>query len=322
MSVPLRIAAAALFGALVLPPAALAGPSPSGVNLAAADGYNLVTFSGATLSDSDIEGTAAVGGNATFDSYSIGDQAGISNPLTAAFVVGGNLTAGNGNVFEGSIYVAGTYSGPGYSLDSAPGSVTEPSLGSAGIPFDFGAAQMALKADSHQDSLLAANGTAISHFSTLTLTGTSAGLNVFDLTDAELASDTTLDIDAPTGSQVLINVSGATDTFSDLGYNGTFSDDADILYNFYQATTLSMVGIGVEGSVLAPGAAVNFTSGQLNGELIAYSFTGGGELHAHSFDNRPSGPPSVPDGGGTALMLVAALAGSFVAAGRRVSATV
>jgi len=47
-----------------------------------------------------------------------------------------------------------------------------------------------------------------------------------------------------------------------------------------------MVAIGIEGSILAPKANVNFSSGQMNGQLVAKSFTGGGELHNYGFNNQ------------------------------------
>jgi choice-of-anchor A domain-containing protein len=59
------------------------------------------------------------------------------------------------------------------------------------------------------------------------------------------------------------------------------TDASDIIWNFYNATTLSF-GSEFGGSVIAPDAAVT-NSNPIDGDLIAASFTGGGELHNYPF---------------------------------------
>jgi hypothetical protein len=55
----------------------------------------------------------------------------------------------------------------------------------------------------------------------------------------------------------------------------------DTLWNFYNATTLTL-GSEFVGTVLAPGAAVSNGS-PIDGDLIAASFSGTGELHNYAF---------------------------------------
>ena len=274
------------------------------VTLPDAGSYNLITWSDATLQNSDIQGTVAVGGNATFSSYSIGGSANNASPTDPSFVVNGNLTAGNGQVYNGSIYVGGNYSGPGYNLNTAPGSVTQTGMGSA-VPFNFAVAQSALTASSATYGATAATGSSLLQSSTLTLTGLDPTLNIFNITAAQLMSASTLQINVASGSHVLVNVSGNSATFANMGILGTASA-TNTLFNFYQATTLLLSGIGVEGSILAPLANVNFTSGQMNGQLIANSFTGPGELHNHPFGNQTN-PPTVPDSAATILLFLCSL---------------
>jgi choice-of-anchor A domain-containing protein len=57
-----------------------------------------------------------------------------------------------------------------------------------------------------------------------------------------------------------------------------------VLFNFYQATTLRFEGVGIEGSVLAPNAKVEFSNGNINGVLAVGSLAGPGENHEHPFD--------------------------------------
>jgi choice-of-anchor A domain-containing protein len=60
-------------------------------------------------------------------------------------------------------------------------------------------------------------------------------------------------------------------------------DRRHVLYNFYQATNLTLSNIGVEGSILAPRAMISFPTGSLWGQLIGNSFTGAGELDQAMF---------------------------------------
>jgi choice-of-anchor A domain-containing protein len=282
------------------------------LSLSEAQDFNLLTWGNASLINSDTEGRVAVGGSAIFSSYSIGTHATNPTPTTASFIVAGDLAAGHGQVFNGSILVGGTYSGPGYALNSAAGSVTQFGMGSA-VPFDFGAAKTALTAKSLAFGSEAETGTSILQWSTLTLTGSNADVNVFNVTAAELANASSIVLNATAGSRVLINVSGASATFSNKGLHG-FTPTLTV-FNFYEATVLNMAGIGVEGSILAPRADVSFVSGQMNGQLIANSFSGAswgvGELHNHPFNNQTPPPVSVPDGASTGLLVIGALVGAM-----------
>lgn len=279
--------------------------APITLNLSEAQDYNLLVWGNATLLNSDTEGRVAVGGNASFSSYSVGTHVPAGNPLGGNLVVGGNLTAGHGQVYNGSIYVGGTYNGPGYALNSAPGSITSTGLGAVGLPFDFADAQSALTAKSQTYGTAAANGSAQLQWSTLTLTGTDDSLNIFNITSAMLNSASTLVLNVAASSHALINVSGAAASFSNMGLFGVTSTHT--LFNFHEATSLAMSGIGVEGSILAPLADVSFISGQMNGQLIAKSFAGAqwgvGELHHHPFNNQPETSVPVPDTASTGLLL-------------------
>lgn len=288
--------------------------SAGSIGLSEAGGFNLLVWKNATLLNSDTEGSVAVGGNASFNAYSIGTKSPVTNSGTGVFVVGGSLTANNGQVSSGSVYVGGTYSGPGYNLTSAAGSGVYSGLGAGGLPFNFASAQTALSGKSTAYAGFTANGLAQMNYSTLTLTGTDTGLNVFNITAGELASASGLAINAAAGSHVLINVSGSVADFSSKGIWGTF-DRTQTLFNFYEATSLEMKSIGIEGSILAPFADVKFWSGQMNGQLIANSFSGEtwgvGEMHQHPFVDQPSSQPpqGVPDAGSTGLLAILALAG-------------
>jgi choice-of-anchor A domain-containing protein len=158
----------------------------------------------------------------------------------------------------------------------------------------------------------------------LMLNGTDANLNVFYLSGALLGqiggveadySDGggTFNFNVPIGSSVIINVDGVDVDFGHPGNFGFVCNGQDcaanaatnILFNFYQATTLQTQT--VFGSILAPLADITFTNGYIAGSVIANSIGGPayttGEFHSELFAGRTSVPaPSA------ALVLILGLA--------------
>ncbi|MDQ8187839.1 choice-of-anchor A family protein [Pelagicoccus sp. SDUM812002] len=290
------------------------------INLSEAGGYNLITWGDATLKNSDTEGRVAVGGNASFGSYSVGTSTFADDPARAQLTVGGNLDgSGGGQVYNGSIYVGGNYTSPGYNLHSAPGSSIQSNLGKGNLPFDFDAAQAALLAKSTNWGSLDSTGSAQMQWGTLTLEGINSGLNIFNIDSATLSAAHTFKIFVPSGAKALINISGTIAEMGNMGFFGTHTAD-NTLFNFFEADELTMLGIGVTGSILAPGADLNFASGQVDGQVIANSFKGAqwstGEMHNVLFNGDPGEKIRVPDTGSTLALLAAALVG-IVAVSRK-----
>jgi choice-of-anchor A domain-containing protein len=260
-------------------------------NLGVANGYNLFSLSNLTAT-SDSEGSVASGGNVTFTSYSVGSKIGSD----AKLVVNGNLTwstggtVGNPSSPDGSIYVGGTCSLPKWSVGYSH-------LYTGQDEVDFAAASAYLNQASTSWSQLKSNGTAVNDWGTLTLTGTDTNLNVFTLTSADLARSkmSSMNIIAPEGSTVLINVSG--DSVEMKNFSTTLSGITQnkLLFNFYDATTFTLSGCTFEGSILAPEAAMNFVSGNMNGTLIDYTHKGGGEMHNYLFTGNLPSVSSVPE---------------------------
>lgn len=277
------------------------------LDISEAAGYNLLTWGKGVLKNSSTEGRVAVGGKVELEGYSIGNKADSSDSAAGSLIVGNKLTAKHGQVSNGSIYVGGKYDGPNYDLNSARGSVTESKLGKENLMLDFAAVQASLTAKSNNWGKALANGTSMFEYSTLTLLGSNGSLNIFNIDSEMLEMTRTLNLFVPNLARVLINVSGRKVDFSNKGLGAGF-DPRNTLFNFYEATKLTMNGIGIEGSILAPNANVIFKSGQMKGQLIAKSFKGSGSLHDYAFNNDEP-MANVPDTGSTAWMGIFALVG-------------
>ena len=204
--------------------------------------------------NTDSAGNIAAGGNVSLQNYSVasgiaGNPSASPNP--ARLVVGGNLTAVNGGVGQGqngALYVGGTTSLTSF---TATGGLFAQSL------VNFSAAQTQYQNLSTAWGGLAATGASTLQFGTLTLTGANSGLNVFSLAAADLTGSNTVNINAPTGSTVLINVTGNNAVFQNgqVFLNGISS--AYVMYNFINATSVNLAGSkNPMGSILAPLAGV------------------------------------------------------------------
>jgi choice-of-anchor A domain-containing protein len=119
----------------------------------------------------------------------------------------------------------------------------------------------------------------------IVLYGTSATVNVFNITQAEFQNNNNLDIEVPTGSTVIINVAGTSDTLQrNIYFQGNTVTDANagyILFNFPNATAVGIDG-QFDGTLLAPYASLSGGS-QMGGTFIAASIGGTGEVHYDAF---------------------------------------
>jgi choice-of-anchor A domain-containing protein len=177
---------------------------------------------------------------------------------------------------------------------------TTVSIGGAGAPcgtwkakpVDFPAVEAKLKEYSAAFKAYPANGTVVANGG-LTFTGTNATLNVFNVTAAQLGSASQLKFSAPDKSSIIVNVSGTTVLWAGAGFilpdggascrGGTSAWCHRILYNMYEATTLQLSGIGVQGSILAPFATMDGGGGNVDGQLIVEYLKGGIEYHPYFF---------------------------------------
>ncbi|MEO1367069.1 MAG: choice-of-anchor A family protein, partial [Acidobacteriota bacterium] len=239
--------------------------------------FNLFVFGDLIQSYTDVEGRVAVGGAAQFQSYEVGNRLTAVAGDLGSLVVGGSVTFSDGTVRAGDLVHGGA--AQLVRVNIPDGQLTQAS------PIDFAAERTRYESMSLALAAAEVNGvTDVKPWGAITLTGTDAELNVFGLPSSDLASSVGLTIDVPAGSTALVNVDGAAVTMQNFGFflqNGAGRER--VVFNLHGATSLTMQGIGVQGSILAPFAAVQFSNGDVDGSLVAASFQGSGHLNHHPF---------------------------------------
>jgi len=241
--------------------------------LGAATPFNVFVTGDAYLQGSDSEGALAVGGNATLRNYSVGATLPNSNGTRNVLVVGGNLTFTSGAIQNGNA----VYGDVGMLTN-----VIFPQGGSAqqGSVLDFGAATTQLRGLSTYYATLATNGTTSVQNGALTLSGSSTTLNIFTVSGSAVAGARNVTINAPASSTVLVNIDGTTGGFTNANFTLNGVDASHVLYNFYQATALTLQKAPIQGSILAPSAAIDFTAGVITGTLVGASLNSGGQANS------------------------------------------
>lgn len=262
--------------------------------------FNVMTFDDFTASYSDVEGRLYAGGNVSVTGYTLGLQ--LPSPGGNTLVVGGDLQYTGGEVHNGGVKVGGTATTSGMTVHS--GTVTD-GLGLGGVPVDFASEQNRLTGMSTSLSGLAANGSTQIQYSSLVLTGDgSASSQVFSVDASQISSVTEIKIEnVASGTDVIINVAGTSVQVMNGGFQG-FSNNLDhILFNFYEAETLGFAS--VQGSILAPLADITASYGQINGQIVGNSWTGGAQVNLVTFEGTFTNPVDdvvVPEPGMAGLL--------------------
>lgn len=269
-------------------------------SLGVAGNYNEFIFTDSFRTNTSTQGQVAVGGDAKFNNFTIGTAITKSNIYgTDALIVGGELSGsqavvkGYGDAEYGSSSIKHIYFKGG-----GTGSVgTDPDL--------FTSAEAYLKQESTYLAGLDANGTTTIDRGGIMLSGKDSELDVFNLSADVLSKARSLTIDVPSAATVVVNIDGDTTSIKNFGFHLEGGIDAsNILYNFSNASSLTLSGVGVEGSVLAPLAKVIFHNGKLNGNLIAYSLTGSGTTLNHRFAGNLPNSGSIPEPSSVAMVLI------------------
>jgi choice-of-anchor A domain-containing protein len=245
---------------------------------------NLIVGRNLTNTYTTQRGGVLVGGNLTWETPTIQGRIGVN----------GNANFTGWGSVAGPVNVVGTYSAPNYFPPNQNTGVNP-------FPFDFADVEGYLVSQAAYMATLPTNGSVIidqwSGAITLTANNPADSYISFNLTAAEMidASGGGLTINAPAGSTVVVNVSGPVSSMVSFGINLNGVDKRHVLYNFHDATNLTLNQIGVMGSILAPLASVNFAGGAIDGTIISKNLSGPGESHLYLFQgNLPLQPVPEP----------------------------
>lgn len=250
---------------------------------------NVYVIKDATPSGADTEGNMYVGGNLipTTAGYSVGAKDTV-DCTTYSLVVAGNVS--NVVVKGGKAAVGGTNTN---STDQDCGGITR------GVPagIDFATLESTVENLSIALSQLPNTGCTVSTNGSgaLVLTATDPTLSICNIDASQLGN---VDVNFPAGSSVVVNVTGTTINWggASVCLNGQCSDSTQadyVVWNMYQATSITFGGIAVEGSVLAPLATIEAASGgHVAGQVIVRYLKGGTEYHPYYFSGCIKWPTS------------------------------
>lgn len=260
--------------------------------------FNLLIFGNYSATAATVQGKVAVGGHFTFshqaDPYIVGGS--LSDPFnTDNFIVNGEFS----NTGDSPVQVRGNFR---YRLNSsasdlpvhAPGEGSNASFSTDLI--SFGTLKTYFEGMSADYAALPATPGASAGITggVITLNGTGATQDyVFTLDAAGTAISGINFVNIPLGSKITLNLTGSNYLFNNLG-TGSFTGDyrKGLLLNFPDATQIVVIGLDINGSVLAPYANLQLLStGSIHGRVVL-----GGNLAQNtvpfSFEH-----PCIPQGG-------------------------
>ncbi len=229
--------------------------------------YAAFVFEDVNLNGGSTFNRIAVGGNVSVSNYNIGS--GISTSGYPTLFAEGDLTMNQVQISNGDSLYGGSLSSSSVNYD--PGFSSLPVSASNPAPFDMSENQVFYQGLSSDLGNLANTGTIIAQPWALQLSGSQSGLNVFNVDQSDLfdasGNSIGMQLSAPTGSTVLINISGLTFNWNGWTNFGGF-DSSNILFNFSDATSIEFGNIPT-GSFLAATASLRGRGSLTNQAIVA-----------------------------------------------------
>ena len=273
--------------------------------------YDVFAFQNFTLNNTEVNGTLAVGGNATLSSFAVGRFLNAGYP-DYSLVVGNNLTTNAGQIYAGKTYVGGTVN---TTLTSFPPGKSPENSGPSPINFALESARLTGISDTY--AAMAPTGTTVLTNGELKFIGGS-DFNVFNVPISLLQSGTAgYEFVTPTNARNIVNVIGSSDqsAFNNTAFYFNCTDvntsascetgsnentpyaAAFTLFNFNQQTNVDFGG-PVHGSILAPNADATFGYGDVVGTVVVKN----AYANAEFYSNRDFGVMPTPEPATLGLM--------------------
>ncbi|WP_404482041.1 choice-of-anchor A family protein [Novosphingobium sp. BL-52-GroH] len=285
--------------------------------------WNLVVL-GDLTSSSEVEGRTFVGGdlNGNSSNYQIQPIA-ASSTGTPGLTVVGDVNGGAKNLNNGSGAVVGGNVNSGLNLNGAAqtvlvgGSIANTNVNQNTVTSGLSASDPAFAQNlTQQKSLIETSMTGLSSTmgtqasnSQLTISGNtgtfdaqpdSSGVAVFNISAADLDSIGEIKFNLNGADTAIVNVTGASVTLDDNFLGGTQNLGEHVIWNFPDATSLSL-STAWGGSVLAPKAAAT-TANYIQGSAVFGSLVQNGEMHIGTYTGSyqaPSDPGTSTSSGGS-----------------------
>ncbi|HLO41527.1 MAG TPA: choice-of-anchor A family protein [Phycisphaerales bacterium] len=307
ITTPSPAPARALFISMCTCAAAAASPAHADISV-----WDFNVFSRSTIGSqgqgygSDFEGASGSVQDAYFSNFGMKTVMSSSPSLPAAFYGGGNFTLNSGSVNSGGMYAAGnvnlynaSISGDvhaGGSLNGSSGSIsgnlflggsrnTTGSLTISGAvstqtPYAAPLDLIGVSNYFHQTSSFAASLAPTTNYTNQwgqIIIHAAGERTIVNLSPTDYINAWGIRIDG--AGTVVVNVGGTTISTGSKtwSYEGGASSRATLL-NFYEATTLTLSG-GHNVNILATQASTTFSSGVINGTLVAGSLQGAGQVN-------------------------------------------
>lgn len=247
--------------------------------------FNLVVL-GNLDSTSEVEGRTAIRGNLS------GPASNYAIKLTPAsaylgvdtLIVGGDLQATNINIQAGNLRLGGSQGSTLVNFNGGGIKITDPGAASQvdalGAQMQSARATLASMAATASVTLPGSQPAGV----TFNAVPGAGGVAVFSIDGNALFNNDKvqqMDLNLNGASSVVINVSGSSVTWNHGNMVGGFLTPearSKVIWNFFEASSVNLTSKGLNGSLLAPGAAVSF-QGVIEGSAFVGSMTQRGEVH-------------------------------------------
>ncbi len=221
-----------------------------------------------------MQGRLAAGGNVTLAGYGLMSDTS-ATPETLVLIAGGDIQFDNGQIYSGSVLAGGSAAGITQSVRNgmAPGATIAEF---AALPFNIADEFTQLRGTSVALSQAQTTGTVTYQYGGIYLEGDCTSTEqIFLIDGAQLINSHTFSIACmPADATLIFNVSGANPGMQNIGL-GHLQDRSDkIIWNFFEAQTLTFGSISIQGTLLAPNAVVDSPWGSVNGTVIVKNWTG------------------------------------------------